>query len=134
MHVALGWKYRGHRVRQGPVVCVCLEGQRTFRKWKEAFRKAKLEGDEDPPFFLIVNPLSLAADRTVLVEDIKRQLGKDLPAVVCIDTLNRSLLGSESTWGTTSRPPTLLIGKLSSLRPGFVTFSARRPLIVPLPS
>ena len=97
MHVALGWDYRGHRVRQGPVVYVCLEGGRAFRKRREAFRQAKLKGDEDPPFFFIVNPLSLAADRKALIEDIRRQLGHDVPAVVCIDTLNRSLEGSESS-------------------------------------
>jgi hypothetical protein len=97
MHVALGWDYRGHRVRQGPVVYVCLEGGRAFRKRREAFRQAKLKGDEDPPFFFVVNPLSLAADRKALIEDIQRQLGHDVPAVVCIDTLNRSLEGSESS-------------------------------------
>ena len=26
MHVALGWEYRGYRVRQGPVIYICLEG------------------------------------------------------------------------------------------------------------
>ena len=97
MHVALGWDYRGHRVRQGPVVYVCLEGGGAFRKRREAFRQAKLKGDEDPPFFFIVNPLSLAADRKALIEDIRRQLGHNVPAVVCIDTLNRSLAGSESS-------------------------------------
>jgi RecA-family ATPase len=39
MHVALGWKYRGHRVRQGPVIYVCLEGAPGFRKRIEAFRR-----------------------------------------------------------------------------------------------
>jgi hypothetical protein len=97
MHVALGWDYRGHRVRQGPVVYVCLEGARGFRKRTEAFRKAKLRDSEDPPFFLTTAPLSLAADCKVLIGDIKRQVGEDIPAAVCIDTLNRSLAGSESS-------------------------------------
>jgi AAA domain len=97
MHVALGWEYRGHRVTQGPVVYVCLEGGRAFRKRREAFRLAKLKEGDDPPFFFVVNPLSLAADRRKLIADIKRQVGEDIPAVVCIDTLNRSLAGSESS-------------------------------------
>jgi hypothetical protein len=97
MHVALGWDYRGHRVKQGPVIYVCLEGARAFRKRREAFRQAKLKNGEDPPLYFIVNPLSLAADRKVLIEDIRRQLDPDTPAVVCIDTLNRSLEGSESS-------------------------------------
>jgi hypothetical protein len=99
MHVALGWKYRGHCVRQGPVVYVCLEGGRGFRKRKEAFRRAKLARPEDPDnpqFFLVTNPLSLAADVNRLIADIKRQVGEDIPVVVCIDTLNRSMAGSES--------------------------------------
>ncbi len=97
MHVALGWDYRGHRVRGGLVVYVCLEGARGFRKRKQAFVRAKLNGGDDPSFFLVTNPLSLAADRKTLIDDIRRQIGDDVPAVVCIDTLNRSLAGSESS-------------------------------------
>ncbi len=98
MHVALGWGYRGHRVRQGPVIYVCLEGAPGFRKRMEAFRRSKLNRQEDPdnpPFFLITNPLSLAADVNTLIEDIKRHVGDDTPVAVCIDTLNRSFAGSE---------------------------------------
>ena len=98
MHVALGWKYRGHRVRQGPVIYICLEGAPGFRKRIEAFRRSKLnrpEDPDDPPFFLITNPLSLAADVNMLIEDIKRHVGDDTPVAVCIDTLNRSFSGSE---------------------------------------
>jgi hypothetical protein len=97
MHVALGWDYRGHRVRQGPVVYLCLEGGLAFRKRREAFRLAKLKDCDDPPFFFVTNPLSLATDRRALIDDIKRQVGEDIPAVVCIDTLNRSLAGSENS-------------------------------------
>ena len=97
MHVALGWVYRGHRVRQGAVVYICLEGALAFRKRREAFRLAKLKEGDDPPFYFVTNPLSLAADRQRLIDDIKRQAGTDIPAVVCIDTLNRSLAGSENS-------------------------------------
>ena len=31
MHVALGWEYRGRRVRQGPVVFIACEGAHGFR-------------------------------------------------------------------------------------------------------
>jgi hypothetical protein len=97
MHVALGWDYCGHRVRQGPVIYVCLEGGRAFRKRREAFRQAKLKDGEDPQFYFVVNPLSLADDRNALIEDIRRQVAPDVPAAVCIDTLNRSLAGSENS-------------------------------------
>jgi RecA-family ATPase len=96
MHVAFGWSYRGRRVRKGSVVYVCLEGAQGFRKRAEAFRRTKLRNDENPPFFETTAPLSPAADHQVLVADIKRQVGEEIPAVVSIDTLNRSLAGSES--------------------------------------
>jgi RecA-family ATPase len=124
MHVALGWDYRRHRVKQGPVVYVCLEGGRAFRKRREAFRQAKLKNGKDPPFYFIVNPLSLASDRKLLIEDIRRQLDPDAPAIVCIDTLNRSLEGSESstkTWPPTSRPPTPSATPLSASWPSSTT-------------
>ena len=41
--------------------------------------------------------LSLVRDRRALIADIRKQLGAVKPAVVCIDTLNRSLEGSESS-------------------------------------
>jgi hypothetical protein len=97
MHIALGWKYRGLRVRQGAVVYVCLEGANGFRKRVEAFRKARLKGGETPAFFLIANPLRLAADVKALIGDIRTQLAVLKPIVICIDTLNRSFAGSESS-------------------------------------
>src|ERR1700733_1706598 len=62
MHVALGRGYRGHRVRQGPIIYCALEGQKGFERRTEAFRKAKLADspeDADPPFYLMTTPLSL---------------------------------------------------------------------------
>ncbi len=42
-------------------------------------------------------PTCLVADAEALVNDIRRQLGAQRPAVVSIDTLNRSIAGSESS-------------------------------------
>jgi hypothetical protein len=99
MHVALGWPYRGHRVNSGPVVYCALEGVQGFKNRIEAFRRAKLSGDEkvNPAFYLVTASLSLVRDRKEFIADIKKQLGALKPAVVCIDTLNRSLEGSESS-------------------------------------
>ena len=66
-------------------------------KRREAFRRAKLKEGDDPPCYFVTNPLSLAADRQKLIDDIKRQVGTDIQAVVCIDTLNRSLAGLENS-------------------------------------
>lgn len=98
MRVALGWTYRDHRVTPGPVVYCALEGQTGFRKRIEAFRQEMLAdaADASPPFFLMTSPLSLIADHAQLVAAIRAQLGEGgKPAAVCMDTLNRSLVGSE---------------------------------------
>src|SRR5262249_56727278 len=41
-------------------------------------------------------PIDLIADHDALIEDIRAQTGGVVPAVVVIDTLNRSLNGSET--------------------------------------
>ena len=51
---------------------------------------------KDAPFYLVTDRTSLVQDHASLIADIKRQIGKTLPALVVIDTLNRSLAGSES--------------------------------------
>jgi RecA-family ATPase len=98
MHVALGWEYRGHRVVSGPIVYCALEGAEGFRKRIEAFRQAKLaEGDASPPFYLMTAPLGLVQDANTFLRDLRTQLSDQKPVAVCIDTLNRSLAGSESS-------------------------------------
>jgi hypothetical protein len=95
LHIALGWAYRGMRVQPVPVIYIALEGQRGFDGRIEAYRKH--HGiDEDVPFYLIRSQLDLIADRERLVADIKAQLGDVKPGVIFVDTLNRSLVGSES--------------------------------------
>ena len=58
MHIALGWEYRGRHVEKvnGAVVYVSCEGEPGLGQRKEAFRKAKLEGKDDPNFYLISTP------------------------------------------------------------------------------
>jgi hypothetical protein len=99
MHVALNRAYRGHRVTSGPVVYCALEGKQGFVNRIAAFRQDKLseaEGEADPPFYLMAAPLSLVRDHGAFIKEIGNQLG-DKPIAVCIDTLNRSLDGSESS-------------------------------------
>jgi hypothetical protein len=96
MHVAMGWQYRGRRVKQGVVVYCALEGAEGFRARVEAFRREKLSEDASPPFHLMASSLSLVADHPTFLADIRAQLGEERPAVVVIDTLNRSLAGSEN--------------------------------------
>jgi hypothetical protein len=96
MHVALGWKYRDRKVRQGAVVYCALEGGSAFKNRIEAFRQSRLqENASNVPFHLMASPLSLVADHAALIASIQDQCPN--PAVVAIDTLNRSLAGSESS-------------------------------------
>jgi AAA domain len=94
MHIALGWDYRGHRVQQAPVVYIALEGRHGFPARVDAFRRHY--GVESAPFYLLPASLDLVAKSGELIASIKAQLGENLPGVLFLDTLNRSLVGSES--------------------------------------
>ena len=97
MHVVLNWLYRGRKVQQGTVVYLALEGGKGFEARIEAFRQRFLPEDSEPiPFFLVTDALNLVKDHPDLIGCIRLQIRGSLPAVVVIDTLNRSLAGSES--------------------------------------
>src|SRR5215831_14932379 len=70
MHVALGWEYRSHKVKQGPVVYCAVEGGRNFRKRIQAWRlhyAARFRGPV--PFWLIDLPINLIKDHKALIAD-----------------------------------------------------------------
>lgn len=94
MHVALGWEYRGRRVRQGNVVYCAFEGQHGFKKRIVAFRQRFLKDHREPvPFYLQAARLDLIKDVGKLIEAIGKGA---LPHLIVLDTLNRSLVGSEN--------------------------------------
>jgi hypothetical protein len=96
MHVALGWPYRDRKVRQGAVVYCALEGCSAFKNRIEAFRLSRIqENAGGVQFHLMAEPLSLVVDHAALIAAIREQSPN--PAAVVIDTLNRSLAGSESS-------------------------------------
>jgi len=95
MHVALGWDYRGRCVKHGPVVYVAAEGAHGFQARIEAFRREKpIERDGPVEFYLMPSRLDLVREVEELIEDIGTQAVA--PIMVVIDTLNRTLTGSES--------------------------------------
>ena len=94
MHIALGRGYRGRRVQQGPVVYLALEGGKGFTHRVEAFRRR--HSVTDAPFYLITDRTDLVNDHRQLIDEIKAQ-SSERPALVVIDTLNRSLIGSENS-------------------------------------
>ena len=97
MHVALGWEYRCRRITQGPVVYVACEGERGIGARVEAYRRRHLAEDHDfVPFYVVLTRLNLIGEHQALIADIRAQLDDVRPVAIAIDTLNRSLTGSES--------------------------------------
>jgi len=95
LHAALGREYRGRRTTAGQVVYLALEGQDGFGDRAEAFRQRHLDDEEAvPPLYLIKERTDLVRDHVELIKCIKAQCGT--PSAVVIDTMNRSLVGSES--------------------------------------
>ena len=98
LHVALGREYRDRVVQQGTVVYIACEGERGLGARTEAFRLGKLgpEDDSNPPFWLLTTRLDLVADIDQLIGDLRATLDADTCALIVLDTLNRSIAGSES--------------------------------------
>src|SRR6478672_3661659 len=96
LHAALGWEYRERRVKQGSVVYCCFEGQSGIQARVEAFRQRFLtEEVEDVPFFLQPVTMDLVKEHGELITAIRNV--NQVPVAVVLDTLNRSLVGSESS-------------------------------------
>ena len=96
LHVALGREYRGRKVRKGPVVYFAFEGAEGFGARAEAFRTRRLAEDHDPiDFYLVGAQADLVADHDEMIRAIRSN--KIRPTLVVLDTLNRSLVGSESS-------------------------------------
>ncbi len=96
-HIALGWSYRERKVRQGAVVYLVLEGEHGIGARVEAFRQQHLTEDADSiPLYLLPTRLDLVKEHQILINEISDQTRDNPPVLIVIDTLNRSLNGSES--------------------------------------
>lgn len=94
-HIAAGRPYRGRRVHAGPVVYIGLEGEAGLRARAQALAEhLNLEGKV--PFDANFGPLNLVKDVEQLINGIKEQCGAQFPVCIAIDTLNRSIAGSEN--------------------------------------
>jgi AAA domain len=98
LHVAKGWEYRDRAVRQGLVIYCAFEGAHGFGKRSEAQRRHYgLPDNDGTPLLVMPCQMNLVTDHKKFVSDIHSQLETEQkPAVVVLDTLNRSLVGSES--------------------------------------
>jgi hypothetical protein len=116
MHSALGRDYRGRRVASGTVVYCAFEGAEGFKARAAAFRDYHHVGDvPEVPFFLVPTRMNLVKDHAGLIASIREQVGADSPVSVVLDTLNRSLAGSESS----DEDMTAYLGAADSIREAF---------------
>jgi len=96
MHSALGWGYRRRRVIAGTVFYCAFEGAEGFKARAAAFRQHhNVAPDTEVPFFLMPTRIDLVKDHAGLIATIQEQ--GQTPVLVVLDTLNRSLRGSESS-------------------------------------
>ena len=96
LHVALGREYRGRRVQQGTVVYCAFEGAKGFGNRAEGARgQLDIPADQNVPLLLQPMRANLVKDHKALIRDIAAQT--ITPSLVVLDTLNRSLQGSESS-------------------------------------
>jgi hypothetical protein len=94
MHVARGHDYRDRDVVAGTVVYLAAEGGTGFRKRVEAYRRR--HDCSQVQFYLCTDRPDLGTDAPAIIADIKRLVGDERPDIVVIDTLNRTLVGSEN--------------------------------------
>jgi AAA domain len=96
-HVAMGWEYRDRYVHQGTVVYCAFEWAHGYKKRIEALRRHhELDPSIVVPLYIMPGQANLITEHKLLIQELQVQLGKDRPAVVVLDTLNKSLIGSES--------------------------------------
>ena len=116
VHVAMGWPYRDHAVRQGPVIYCAFEGGHGYKGRIEAIRRHYgINDDVNVPLYVMPGQVDLIADEKALVDEFRYQLGTVVPAVVVLDTLNRSLSGSESN----DKDMTLYVKAAEAVRKAF---------------
>jgi AAA domain/Bifunctional DNA primase/polymerase, N-terminal len=97
-HVANGWEYRDRTVQQGAVMYCAFEGSHGYTKRVPALRRHyELDDDADrTPLTVMSGRTDLIRDHSLLVKEIREDLAGAHPVAVVLDTLNKSLVGSES--------------------------------------
>jgi len=97
MHVALGWEYRDRHVEPATAIYIACEGERGLAARNAAFWQEKLSSSDDPPFYLLTTRLDLPGQVEQLILDIASQIPPTPVGAIVLDTLNRSIRGSESS-------------------------------------
>jgi KaiC/GvpD/RAD55 family RecA-like ATPase len=93
LHIALGWDWRGRKVKAGLVVYVCAEGVSGLRNRVEAFRRH--HGVTHAPFILISTPIDMQAPdadvrRLITTIDQATETAGVPVAAIFIDTVSKT--------------------------------------------
>jgi hypothetical protein len=97
-HIAHCTEYRERAIHSGgPVVYCAFEGAHGYKKRAEALRRYhKIPVDIVVPLYLVAARINMVKEHPLLIAAIREQLMGELPRVIVLDTLNKSLVGSES--------------------------------------
>ena len=97
-HIARCPEYRGRTIQTGGAVVYCaFEGAHGYKKRAEALRRYhEVPDSEDVPLYLVPGRANMIKEHPLLIAAVREQLMGELPRTVVLDTLNKSLVGSES--------------------------------------
>jgi hypothetical protein len=96
-HVARGMEYRGRDTLQGPVVHCAFEGAHGYNKRAEALRRYhNIADDEEIALYLVPGRANMIKEYPLLIAAVREQLMGEVPRMITLDTLNKSLVGSEN--------------------------------------
>jgi hypothetical protein len=96
-YIARHTEYRGRSILRGPVVYCAFEGAHGYKKRAEALRRwHNVPETEEVPLFLVPGRANMIKEFPLLIAAVRQQLMGELPRMIVLDTLNKSLVGSES--------------------------------------
>ena len=82
---------------RAPVVYCAFEGAHGYKKRAEALRRHhKVPDDVEVPLYLVPGRANMIKEYPLLISAVREQLMGELPRMVVLDTLNKSLVGSEN--------------------------------------
>ena len=96
-HIARFPEYRGRTVQPGPVIYCAFEGAHGYKKRAEALRRYyEIPDSEEVPLYLVPGRANMIKEYPLLIAAVREQLMGEVPRTIVLDTLNKSLVGSES--------------------------------------
>ena len=88
---------RADRPAGGAVVYCAFEGAHGYKKRAEALRRHhEVPDGEEVPLYLVPGRANMIKEYPLLIAAVREQLMGEVPRTIVLDTLNKSLVGSES--------------------------------------